>query len=693
MTVRASFLCLAKRFLCVSFLVAVAATGRWAQAVPVYQIVPLGLAGAEHTRNDGYKYSFARELNEAGQVSGDSERYNGGSAILGTSAWFYDGTTTTEIGLMGSEHTRNDGYRINSAGELNDAGLVAGFSKRYKGGSDSGSSAWLYDGAATIDIGLVGSEHTRNDGYKSSAVELHGLTETGQVVGYSGRYNGGSTNLGRTVWFYDGATTNSIGLTGREHTRNDGYKSGSVRTPTEEGIVLGHSFRYNGGSTDLGQSAWLYNGAATVRLGLVGFEHTRNNGFKHSSGVALNEMGHVSGNSNRYNGNNTQQGTSAWLYDGSTTINVGLVGSEHTSSSGYKDSRAGALNQAGDVIGYSDRYNNGSTPLGASAWFYDGTTTINIGLTGGEYTRHDDYKFSRAERLNEAGEVIGYSSRYNGSSAYLGRTAWLYDGATTINIGLMDSEHARTDGYKYSVAQQLNAAGQAGGHSDRFHGSSTYFGRTAWLYDGATTIAIGLKGSEHTRNDGYKNSATLGLNEAGQVHGYSQRFNGDSVDSGRDAWFYDPMLDQTLSLQLSTRSDGYAFSEVGYLGEDGLTLGLYTLFDSFDNNLGYRAFYFTPADGLHDLGSLVGGGLSPAGWDWLASAIRASGLSIRTNDKGQILGQGKLISQSDGQMVYLLTPVPEAGSEVLVGLAVGGLVLLWTSTGVRRSRRFHSASS
>jgi hypothetical protein len=79
-------------------------------------------------------------------------------------------------------------------------------------------------------------------------------------------------------------------------------------------------------------------------------------------------------------------------------------------------------------------------------------------------------------------------------------------------------------------------------------------------------------------------------------------------------------------------------------------LGHYTLFDALDNDLGLRAFYFTIADGVHDLGSLVDGGLTAEGWDFLAIAIRANGL-------GQILGQGKLTSQSSGQMPYLLTPV------------------------------------
>ena len=50
-----------------------------------------------------------------------------------------------------------------------EAGHVSGVSQRFIGGTNAGNSAWLYNGATTINIGLTGSQHTRNDGYKDSA--------------------------------------------------------------------------------------------------------------------------------------------------------------------------------------------------------------------------------------------------------------------------------------------------------------------------------------------------------------------------------------------------------------------------------------------------------------------------------------------------------------------------------------------
>jgi hypothetical protein len=531
-------------------------------------------------------------------------------------------------------------------------------------------------------LGLLDLEHTRNDGDNSSTA--YALNEAGQVIGTSIRYNGGSTDLGLSAWLHNGATTINIGLTGVEHTTSNGYKYSFPYRKNEAGQVAGYSGRFNGGNVGLGQSVWLYNGTTTIDIGLTDAEHTRSTGYKFSSLVytQLNEAGQVIGTSDRFNsgGPGSNLGKSAWLYNGTTTINIGLTGSEHTRSDGYKYSEYATdyfseLNEAGQVAGYSRRY-NGSADWGQSAWLYDGTTTVDIGQTGSEHTRNDGYRFSSALQPNEAGQVIGFSDRYNGGSTNLGRSAWLYNGATTINIGLTGSEHTRNDGYKYSdyrIANlQLNDAGKAIGYSYRYSGGSQR-GQSAWFYDGNTTIDIGLTGPEHTRNDGYKYSTAHRLNEAGQVIGSSDRYVGGNSLLGHDSWFYDPVLDQTFSLSVSTRSDGYAYSSVQYLGQNGLAVGYYSRFDAQDHFLGNFAFYFTIADGLRDLGLLVDGGLAANGWEFLGSANYA-------NDLRQIVGSGQLTSQSEGGMAYLLTPVPEPAALVLLGC---GLMAL-----PRRNRRY-----
>jgi hypothetical protein len=61
------------------------------------------------------------------------------------------------------------------------------------------------------------------------------------------------------------------------------------------------------------------------------------------------------------------------------------------------------------------------------------------------------------------------------------------------------------------------------------------------------------------------------MNQAGQVTGFSRRYVG-STYAGLSAWLYDAGLNETFPLVLSTRSDGFASSQVQYMGDDGLVL-------------------------------------------------------------------------------------------------------------------------
>ncbi len=448
-------------------------THHTAYAGTLYTIETLGFYDTLHTRDDGYQFNRAEQLNQAGQVSGEAKRYNGGSTDLGQSAWLYNGSRTRNIGLTGNEHTREDGYQNNRAEQLNEAGQVSGTATRYNGGSTYlGQSVWLYNGRHTRNIGLTDSEHTREDDYQFSFET--GLNEAGQVIGNAHRWNGGSTELGRSAWLYGGGRTRNIGLTDSEHTRDDGYRFSSATTLNQAGQVLVYADRYNGGSTGLGTSAWLYDGGSMRNIGLTGNEHTRDDGYQMSIPLELNEAGLVGGVAERYNGGSTYLGQSAWLYNGSRTLTIGLTGSEHTRDDGYQSNSVHQLNEAGQVLGQAKRYNGGSTDLGQSVWLYNGSRTRNIGLTDSEHTRDDGYQVSVWRNLNQAGQVLGQARRYNGGSTDLGQSAWLYNGSRTRNIGLTGNEHTRDDGYQNNRAEQLNEAGHVSGTATRYNDCLLY---------------------------------------------------------------------------------------------------------------------------------------------------------------------------------------------------------------------------
>lgn len=596
------------------------------QAVPLasnYHIDILGFTDAEHTRNDGFTSSYASLLNQAGQVAGISTRYNGGAASVGNSTWLYQGNgRMVEIGLVGAEFTHN------SVSILNDAGQVAGHTYP----ATAGVIAWLYNGTETINISLVDAEHIGRGGAQRSS-STH-LNQAGQVAGYALRYASNGISNGQSVWLYNGASTFNISLTDAEHTGGnpdpweftDDYRYSMATQLNNTGQVLGYAERYKQSGALNGQSVWLYNGNETLKIGLSDAEHTRQDGYRYGEAMHLNEAGQVAGTSTRYHGM-TIRGSTAWLYNGTESMNVGLTDTEHTDDNGYRESFVKDLNQAGQVVGFSTRYNQTNTFLGVSAWLYDNNATRVIGLTDAAHTDNNGYRENRVtSRLNEAGQVAGYARRFSDEGLNLGLTSWFYDGSQTREIGLTDAMHTSSDGTRYQTADTL-------------------------------------------------------LNEAGQVAGAAIRYNGGVGELGYTAWLYDWTLDQTFSIELSVRSDGHAVSIVHYLSEEGIALGTYDLFGEDDSLLGERAFAFSIEDGAYDLGELVRGGLEATDWEYLATAIAA-------NDYGQILGSGLLNDATMSTMPFLLTPVtvPIPPAAWLLGSGFVGLL------GFRTRRRSASAN-
>ena len=622
-------------------------------AAPLYNITHIGLTDNGQTNSRGRVQSnTAHQLNEAGQAMGSATRTNGITS-MGLSAWFYDGSRTVEIGLMGSDYMRADGYQANRVNDLNEAGQIMGTTDRYNGTTTTGLSAWLYDGNRTMDISLSGSSYSNP----------HQLNEAGQVMGTALGYNN-SGGYQERAWFYNGHRTIDIGLTGSAHTGDRGVQKNSVGQLNEAGQVSGHAQRYNGGIA-IGFSAWIYDGSNTIEVGLTGNGYIRDDGYQNNTITHLNEAGHVIGIAGRYQGA-TNRGGSAWFYDGSHTTEIGLTGHQHTRGDGFQTNGARQLNQAGQVIGVANRY-QGAMLMGVSAWFYDGHRTTEIGLTDNPHTRDDGYRGNVVNQLNNAGQVTGIAERYHGAIIN-GQSVWFYEDGHTTEIGLTGRDYTGDNGYQFNNVNQLNEAGEVTGIANRYYNDGNLERQSAWFFNGSTTTEIGLTGIDLARDGTYRLNETVQLNEAGQVVGYGILHH-HSVGASKRAWFYDPELDQTFSHDFSIRpSDNVSFSHSEYLSEDGLMLGYYQKFDSHDNYLGDYAFSFTLEDGFLDLALLVEG-FDDTDWLSLASAISS-------NRAGQIMGKGEFYGMLGS--AYLLTPqasaVPVPAAVWLLGSGFIGLL-------------------
>lgn len=427
-------------------------------------------------------------------------------------------------------------------------------------------------------------------------------------------------------------TATELGLSGPGYVDGSGYRFAAAQFLNEAGDVAGYSQRIEGGS---GYVAWLYSGGQTVQIGLTGTGYSSSAGYTSSFARQLNEAGSVIGYSQRYNGTG-EAGQAAWLFQNGSTQQIGLIGAGYISSSGYAYNEAKQINGAGQIIGTAQRF-SGSTDMGAATWLYDNGTSQRIGLTGAGFTRSDGWAYSGAEQLNAAGQVAGFSYSFNGSTS-AGVATWLHSDGGAVRIGLGGSGFARSsDGYAFSAIAQLNDAGQVIGHAQRFNGV-TDAGQSAWLYAGGTTQQIGLSGTGYTRSDGYAISAARQINESGEVVGSSRRYDG-SKDLGEAAWFYQNGNTQQIGLAGNeyTRSDGYALSSVSYLNDAGQVAGSTSRFAG-STDLGQASWFFSNGStrqiGLYGAGYSGSAGYAVNSVNAMNQAGQVAGNAMRYNGSG-----------------------------------------------------------
>lgn len=679
------------------------------QASPIgaYHIVALGLTGSSYsyTQSDAtYGGGYAIGMNASGRVVGESTRRNASAASLGLDAWQAgaDGTTIV-IGLFGAAYDYAYGgtgggvfHNVVSTSQ-NAAGDAVGYSDRYSGaGVASGRDVWLMHASVTQLIGLVGTDYeyggTAGTAVRNSTVA--NLNSAGQAIGYSIRYNAAGTAIGQDAWMAGGTMSGSqqVGFVGAGYeyafsgTGGGTYRYSLAKGQDATGHVVGYSSRYDAQGNSLGSDAWLTTDSGTTQqIGFTGDIYERSavspavGTYRSSTPFGISASGQVAGTSQRYNASGSYVGSDAWLVSGSGTQLIGLTGSGYESGL-TRDSGVSGLCANGTAYGYSSRYNSNGYSLGADGWLATSAGTVRIGLTGTgyEYTSSNPgggkYRNTVSFHISDTGMVDGYSRRYNTSNIEIGHDAFVATTAGTWRVGLIGTgyeyTYSGTGGgtYRTSSVSASSTTGYAVGYSDRYNSLGFSLGRDAWVATTSGTRLAGLTGpgyeSPGTDPGGgtYRLNTPLVVNTHGDAIGTTHRYGLTGAgNAGTAGWFFDGDTGLTTSLEFSFRSsNNWVETSPMLLSDDRVVLGQYRLY-SGDTDMGLRAFWWSSGDGFHDVGSLVSGGLTAAGWQYLSSIYDSSVPGVAGSGQGvsplYILGTGQMITPT-GQPYLLSVPEP-----------------------------------
>jgi hypothetical protein len=627
-----------------------AAAGMWgpgvkgagAQTTPAYTLERTALQGAIYRDHQRRYTSSVVEGDASPRVLGETLRSNGydpSGDLRGVDAWLYNDGATVQVGLVGGENERPDGYRFSDAVDMDAVGNVVGTAARFSGFEPAGGDAWMYSNGVMSSIGL------RGDTYESGAWRFSTVrwVHDGVAVGESRRVANG---IGTDPWILANGTYRILGLTGAPYVSGGGGREAHASFRLPDGRIVGSSNRFLGSSGN-GQDEWVYNGITHRLIGLVDAAHTRLGGYRHNSAQVFNTTGHVAGFAMRYSGS-TELGQDLWI-DNGTSSSMIPVPAGYVRSDGFRRLAAPRLNNGPHVAGSISRYAD-TTGIGNDVFVYDGATMRMINLTGVGYENIAEQRFGNLGSLNNAGQVSGVSARFVNGDVFAGYDAWFFDGNASTRVGPAGGIYQSASGERQNDGLFLTEAGVVMGNSLTYVANSV---SDAWIHENGQSRRLGPGGPAFMFG-AVRSSRVERVNAAGDAAGWATRYRLMVGPVGDVGWVYDHTTGQTIDFTLSLSSSQRAESEVSVLTEEDAALGSYLRYSG--KNSTRRAFIWTRELGARDLEELLPGGL-PAGWLRM-ERVRAAYGSGPGGAPAVIVGEGRESDISGGGTMFVLRLLP-----------------------------------
>ncbi|SCX57859.1 PEP-CTERM sorting domain-containing protein [Nitrosospira sp. Nsp1] len=309
------------------------------------------------------------------------------------------------------------------------------------------------------------------------------------------------------------------------------------------------------------------------------FTHLSNLGGTFSYASAINNGGQVAG----YSAITNNVARHAVLWSGNAVIDLHMSGNGGSSS-------AFAINDAGQIAGASNHH--------ATLW--NGTTAIDLGTLGGTT--------SVAYGINNAGQVAGYSD----TTGNVAQHATVWNGTTAIDLGTLGGNN--------SLAGSINDAGQVVGSATTYPNTIGVHSIHATVWNGTTATDLGPQGGRYGNF-----SSAFAINSAGQVVG--------------DADLQAALWNGATMTKLDTLS-GATTSQAFDINNAGIVVG------TSWNNTDHHATLWN-GTAATDLNSFLDAASVRDGW----VLVQATGI----NDNGSIVGEA-YNSKLNGNQAFLLTP-------------------------------------